>query len=68
MLSGILFQLAGYWMAWALAFAIIGLDIAFRLLMVEKSSLEKRGMLTPIVECLLGSNVLLRRYYWRPCD
>jgi hypothetical protein len=32
-------------------------------LMVEKSSSEKRGMLSPIVECLLDSNMLLRRYY-----
>ncbi|KAJ6175578.1 hypothetical protein N7485_002492 [Penicillium canescens] len=38
MLSGVLFQLAGYWMTWALAFAIIGVDIAFRLLMVEKNT------------------------------
>lgn len=59
MVSGVLFQLAGYWMAWALAFAVIGVDIAFRLLMVEKSSLEKRGMLFPIVERLLDSNMLL---------
>jgi hypothetical protein len=28
-------------------------------LMVEKSSLEKRGMLFPIVELLLDSNMLL---------
>lgn len=43
MLSGILFQLAGYWVAWASAFAIIGVDIIFRLLMVEKNHLERTG-------------------------
>lgn len=47
MLSGMLFQVAGYWMAWTLAFAIIAVDIVFRLLMVEKSPLEKEGMLFP---------------------
>ncbi|KAF7595395.1 hypothetical protein BBP40_006389 [Aspergillus hancockii] len=35
-LSGVLFQLAGYWVAWCTAFGIIGLDIAIRLLMVEQ--------------------------------
>ncbi|KAJ5190938.1 uncharacterized protein N7498_009923, partial [Penicillium cinerascens] len=43
MLSGILFQLAGYWVAWASAFTIIGVDIVFRLLMVEKNHLERTG-------------------------
>ncbi|OQD84367.1 hypothetical protein PENANT_c013G06320 [Penicillium antarcticum] len=41
MLAGLLFQLAGYWMAWTLAFAIIAVDIAFRLLMVETATVEK---------------------------
>ncbi|KAJ5933437.1 hypothetical protein N7454_005766 [Penicillium verhagenii] len=41
MISGILFQLAGYWVAWASAFVILGIDMAFRLLMVEKKKMEK---------------------------
>ncbi|KAJ5758079.1 uncharacterized protein N7511_006773 [Penicillium nucicola] len=41
MLAGMLFQLAGYWMAWTLAFAIIAVDIIFRLLMVEKPTVEE---------------------------
>ncbi|KAJ5920886.1 hypothetical protein N7466_009212 [Penicillium verhagenii] len=43
MISGILFQLAGYWVAWASAFVILGIDMAFRLLMVEKKKEEKTG-------------------------
>lgn len=39
MLSGILFQLEGYWVAWTSAFVLLGIDMTFRLLMVEM----KRG-------------------------
>ncbi|KAJ6092710.1 hypothetical protein N7486_007999 [Penicillium sp. IBT 16267x] len=39
MISGILFQLEGYWVAWTSAFVLLGIDMAFRLLMVE----TKRG-------------------------
>jgi MFS family permease len=39
MLSGILFQLEGYWVAWTSAFVLLGIDMAFRLLMVEKKRL-----------------------------
>ncbi|KAI9044652.1 major facilitator superfamily domain-containing protein [Aspergillus affinis] len=47
MLSGILFQLAGYWSAWACAFAVIAIDIGFRLLMLEKNYDEKTGKSIP---------------------
>ncbi|KAJ5953899.1 hypothetical protein N7501_008178 [Penicillium viridicatum] len=43
MISGILFQLAGYWVAWASAFTVIGVDIVFRLLMVEKNPTKQVG-------------------------
>lgn len=43
MISGVLFQLGGYWAAWSSAFAIIGVDIIFRLLMIEKPIHEKTG-------------------------
>ncbi|KAJ5667152.1 hypothetical protein N7507_003016 [Penicillium longicatenatum] len=39
MLSGILYQLEGYWVAWISAFVLLGVDMAFRLLMVEKKRL-----------------------------
>lgn len=42
-LSGILFQLAGYWVAWASAFTVIGVDIVFRLLVLEKSHTKEVG-------------------------
>lgn len=35
MLSGSLYQLAGYWPAWSSAFAVLGTDIVFRLLMIQ---------------------------------
>lgn len=35
MSSGTLFQLGGYWVAWTSAFVLLGIDMAFRLLMVE---------------------------------
>lgn len=37
LLSGVLLQLAGYNAAWASAFAVLGVDIIFRLLMMENS-------------------------------
>lgn len=36
MLSGILFDLGGYWVAWSSAFIVIMLDILLRLLMLER--------------------------------
>jgi MFS family permease len=44
MVSGILFQLAGYWAAWICAFVLLGVDMVFRLLMVEKQKAKKTGM------------------------
>jgi MFS family permease len=43
MLSGLLYQLAGYWPAWSSAFAIIGTDIVFRLLMIESPNSQNSG-------------------------
>lgn len=43
MVSGVLYQLAGYWPAWSSAFAIISTDIVFRLLMVEKPYSKETG-------------------------
>lgn len=36
MLSGILFQVGGYWLAWSSAFVVICIDIVLRLLMLER--------------------------------
>ena len=36
MLSGILFDMGGYWCAWSSAFATLVIDIALRLLMLER--------------------------------
>lgn len=36
MLSGILFDFGGYWVAWSSAFIVIVLDILLRLLMLER--------------------------------
>lgn len=36
MLSGILFDMGGYWCAWSSAFATIVIDIILRLLMLER--------------------------------
>ena len=36
MLSGILFQVGGYWLAWSSAFFVICIDIVLRLLMLER--------------------------------
>lgn len=36
MLSGILFQVGGYWVAWSSAFVILVIDIVLRLLMLER--------------------------------
>lgn len=36
MLSGILFDLGGYWVAWSSAFVVIVIDIVLRLLMLER--------------------------------
>jgi MFS family permease len=44
-LAGVLFQLAGYWVAWSTAFAIIGVDIIFRLLMLESPHTSEIGTL-----------------------
>ncbi|KAE8378976.1 major facilitator superfamily domain-containing protein [Aspergillus bertholletiae] len=41
MLSGALYQLAGYWPAWSSAFAILSTDIIFRLLIVQKPHLKE---------------------------
>ncbi|KAI9371740.1 major facilitator superfamily domain-containing protein [Aspergillus egyptiacus] len=41
MLSGVLLELAGYWVAWSSAFAVLGIDIVFRLLMVEKHDVKQ---------------------------
>lgn len=46
MVSGILFQLAGYWSAWSCAFVLLGVDMIFRLLMVERNTAKKTGMCT----------------------
>ena len=43
MLSGLLYELAGYWPAWSTAFAIIGTDIVFRLLMIESPNSQNAG-------------------------
>ncbi|GIJ90383.1 hypothetical protein Asppvi_009337 [Aspergillus pseudoviridinutans] len=43
MLSGVVFELAGYWAAWSTAFVIIGIDIALRLLMLERRSGVRSG-------------------------
>jgi MFS family permease len=40
MLSGVLFQIGGYWVAWSSAFGILLIDIVLRLLMIEKSRLR----------------------------
>ncbi|KAJ5552257.1 hypothetical protein N7494_001635 [Penicillium frequentans] len=40
MVSGTLLQLKGYWVAWTSAFLLLGIDMAFRLLMVEKKREE----------------------------
>lgn len=45
MLSGILFGVAGYWVAWSSAFGVILIDIVLRLLMLERPKL-KAGMCT----------------------
>ncbi|KAJ5628892.1 hypothetical protein N7490_011120 [Penicillium lividum] len=37
MLAGMFFQLAGYWAAWSIAFVVLGIDMTFRLLMVDKT-------------------------------
>ena len=36
LLSGMLFQLGGYWLAWSSAFTIIIIDVILRLLMLER--------------------------------
>lgn len=36
MLSGILFDFGGYWVAWSSAFVVIVIDIVLRLLMLER--------------------------------
>lgn len=51
MLSGLLYELAGYWPAWSTAFAIIGLDIVFRLLMIESPNSQNAGKWR--VQCLI---------------
>ncbi|KAJ5523187.1 hypothetical protein N7513_012731, partial [Penicillium frequentans] len=40
MVSGTLLQLKGYWVAWTSAFVLLGIDMAFRLLMLEKKREE----------------------------
>lgn len=42
MLSGILFDLGGYWLAWSSTFVVLVLDIVLRLLMLERSK-ESKG-------------------------
>ncbi|KAJ5114093.1 hypothetical protein N7456_002627 [Penicillium angulare] len=37
MLAGVLLQLAGYWAAWSSALVVLLIDVAFRLLMLEKN-------------------------------
>lgn len=41
MLSGILFQVGGYWLAWSSAFVVICIDIALRLLMLERPGTKR---------------------------
>ena len=53
MLSGVLFHVGGYWVAWSSAFAILLLDIVLRLLIIERprahSNLGETSCSIPLV-------------------
>jgi MFS family permease len=61
LLGGVVYAQAGYYAVFAMGFAIIGVDILLRLMMVEKS--VARQWLSPTKEAT--SNVLTGSFFWR---
>jgi len=49
LLGGVVYAKAGYYAVFAMGFALIGLDVILRLLMVEKSVASQWNLTTPVI-------------------
>lgn len=61
LLGGVIYENGGYYAVFALAFALIGLDIVLRLVMIEKKDAQK-WLDTPVIPLPAGEETIQRKW------